>query len=54
VREPDLVKRSIVPDVLVTSHSAALGILFYQGKMFPKEYRATRSSRSMVHGTARS
>ena len=35
----DLVKRSIVPDVLVTSHSAALGILFYQGKMFPKEYQ---------------
>jgi len=36
---PDLVKKSIVPDVLLTSHSAALGILFYQGKMFPKEYR---------------
>jgi glucose/arabinose dehydrogenase len=35
----DLVKRSIVPDVLLTSHSAALGILFYDGKMFPKEYR---------------
>lgn len=35
----DLVKRSIVPDVLLTSHSAALGILFYQGKMFPKEYQ---------------
>jgi len=35
----DLVKRSIVPDVLVTSHSAALGIVFYQGKMFPKEYQ---------------
>jgi len=36
---PDLVKRSIVPDVLLTSHSAALGILFYDAKMFPKEYR---------------
>ncbi len=35
---PDLVKRSIVPDVLLTSHSAALGIVFYSGKMFPKEY----------------
>ena len=36
---PDLVKRSIVPDVLLTSHSAALGIVFYSGKMFPKEYQ---------------
>ena len=36
---PGLVKKSIVPDVLLTSHSAALGILFYQGKMFPKEYQ---------------
>ena len=35
----DLVKKAIVPDVLLTSHSAALGILFYQGKMFPKEYQ---------------
>lgn len=36
---PALVNKSIVPDVLVTSHSAALGIVFYDGKMFPKEYR---------------
>ena len=36
---PELVKKSVVPDVLLTSHSAALGILFYQGKMFPKEYQ---------------
>jgi glucose/arabinose dehydrogenase len=35
---PELVKKSIVPDVLLTSHSAALGIQFYDGKMFPKEY----------------
>jgi glucose/arabinose dehydrogenase len=35
----ELIKKSIVPDVLLTSHSAALGILFYEGKMFPKEYR---------------
>ncbi len=35
----DLIKKSIVPDVLVTSHSAALGIVFYNGKMFPKKYR---------------
>lgn len=36
---PELVKKAIVPDVLFTSHVAALGIQFYSGKMFPKEYR---------------
>ncbi|HEX8250759.1 MAG TPA: sorbosone dehydrogenase family protein [Pyrinomonadaceae bacterium] len=36
---PEAVKKSIVPDVLLTSHSAALGIVFYDGKMFPPEYR---------------
>ena len=35
----DLVKRAIVPDVLIEPHSAALGIVFYTGKMFPAEYR---------------
>src|SRR5947199_2129672 len=37
----DLVARAIVPTLLVESHSAALGIVFYQGKMFPDEYRAS-------------
>ena len=36
---PAMVKKAIVPDVLLTSHSAALGIEFYNGKMFPKEYQ---------------
>ncbi len=36
---PALVKKTIVPDVLVASHSAALGIVFYDGKMFPKDYQ---------------
>lgn len=35
----DLVDKTLVPDVLLTSHSAALGLKFYNGKMFPKEYR---------------
>jgi len=35
----DLVKRAIVPDVLIEPHSAALGIVFYTGRMFPAEYR---------------
>lgn len=37
-KRPDLVDKAIVPDVLVNSHSAALGIVFNNGKMFPKEY----------------
>lgn len=37
--ETDLVGKAIVPDVLFTSHVAALGIQFYTGKMFPKEYQ---------------
>ena len=36
---PELVKKAIVPDVLFTSHVAALGIQFYTGKMFPKHYQ---------------
>ncbi|MGD9587744.1 MAG: sorbosone dehydrogenase family protein [Pyrinomonadaceae bacterium] len=36
---PDLVKKAIVPDVIFQSHVASLGIQFYTGKMFPKEYR---------------
>ncbi len=36
---PELVKRAIVPDVLIQAHSALLGLKFYQGGMFPAEYR---------------
>jgi glucose/arabinose dehydrogenase len=36
---PDLVKKAIVPDVLIQAHSAVLGLLFYSGRMFPAEYR---------------
>ncbi len=35
----DLVSRAIVPDLLIQAHSAALGIVFYEGAMFPQEYR---------------
>ena len=43
-RRKDDVKQShlenvIVPDVLVESHSAALGLVFYEAGMFPAEYR---------------
>jgi glucose/arabinose dehydrogenase len=38
-REPELVKRAIVPDVLIPAHSAPLGITFYTGSQFPQRYR---------------
>ena len=36
---PDLVAKAIVPDVLLQSHSAPLGMVFYTGTQFPAEYR---------------
>jgi glucose/arabinose dehydrogenase len=36
---PDLVKRTAVPDVLLPSHAAALGITFYTGTQFPQRFR---------------
>jgi glucose/arabinose dehydrogenase len=36
---PDLVAKAIVPDVLLQSHSAPLGIVFYTGTQFPAEYQ---------------
>jgi len=38
-KRPDLVKQTIVPDVLIQAHSAILGLVFYTGRMFPEEYR---------------
>jgi glucose/arabinose dehydrogenase len=36
---PDLVERTVMPDVLIQAHSAALGLVFYDGRMFPEEYQ---------------
>lgn len=36
---PDLRERVITPDVLLQPHSAPLGIAFYEGAMFPPDYR---------------
>jgi glucose/arabinose dehydrogenase len=36
---PDLVQKAVVPDVLIQAHSAVLGLVFYEGGMFPAEYR---------------
>ncbi len=46
---PDLVARAIVPAILIQSHSAALGIVFYEGRMFPAEYRG--SAFVALHGS---
>jgi glucose/arabinose dehydrogenase len=36
---PELVRKTIAPSVPIQSHSAPLGIAFYEGRMFPPEYR---------------
>ena len=36
---PELVNRALIPDVLIPSHSAPLGIAFYTGTQFPQRYR---------------
>ncbi len=38
-QRPDLVKKTITPDVLLQSHVAVLDFAFYTGKQFPKEYQ---------------
>lgn len=37
--KPDLVKKTIAPDVQLGAHVAVLDVLFYRGKQFPKEYQ---------------
>jgi glucose/arabinose dehydrogenase len=36
---PDLVKKSLVPDVDLGAHTASLGLTFYDGKTFPPKYQ---------------
>lgn len=38
-KRPDLAAKAIVPDLLFRSHSAPLGLVFYDGTQFPAEYR---------------
>jgi glucose/arabinose dehydrogenase len=38
-QRPDLVKKAIVPDVDLGSHTASLGLTFYTGTLFPEKYR---------------
>jgi len=36
---PELVKKTLYPDVLLGSHAGSLDLLFYTGKQFPEKYR---------------
>jgi glucose/arabinose dehydrogenase len=54
---PDLVKQTLVPDVLLEAHSAVMGLVFYEGKGFPATYQGSAfaalrgsSNRSMRTG----
>ncbi|MFZ2007928.1 MAG: sorbosone dehydrogenase family protein [Stellaceae bacterium] len=46
---PDLAGKVTVPDVLIQPHSAPLGMTFYNGAMFPPEYRG--SAFVALHGS---
>ncbi len=53
---PDLAAQTITPDVLFQSHSAPLGLQFYDGQQFPAKYRngafvAFRGSWNRQRGT---
>ncbi|MCD9854714.1 sorbosone dehydrogenase family protein [Epilithonimonas sp. JDS] len=37
--KPDLVAKTIVPDVPLGSHTASLGLAFYTGSQFPEQYK---------------
>lgn len=37
--KPDLVAKTIVPDVPLGSHTASLGLAFYTGNQFPEKYK---------------
>ena len=36
---PELVKKTVTPDVLLAPHAAAMDFVFYTGKQFPEKYR---------------
>ena len=39
VKRPDMVKKTIIPDLALGSHTASLGIAFYTGDKFPTKYK---------------
>jgi len=38
-KRPDLVAKSVMPDLLFQAHSAPLGLVFYEGSQFPASYK---------------
>ena len=46
---PDLVERTLVPDVLLPAHAAPMGLVFYTGEAFPEAYRG--SAFVALHGS---
>ena len=48
-KHPELRSTVVVPDVLLQSHSASLGMTFYEGTAFPAEYRG--SAFAAEHGS---
>ncbi len=46
---PDLIPKAVVPSLLFQSHSAPLGIAFYDGAMFPSRYNG--SAFVALHGS---
>jgi glucose/arabinose dehydrogenase len=38
-KRPDLVAKTVVPDVLFEAHSAPLGLVFYDGTQFPPQFK---------------
>jgi glucose/arabinose dehydrogenase len=55
-KHPELKEKVLVADVLLQSHSAPLGLAFYEGKQFPADYRgdlfvASHGSWNRAHRT---
>ncbi|CAN5151454.1 sorbosone dehydrogenase family protein [soil metagenome] len=48
-KRPDLADKVTVPDVLFQAHSAPLNLVFYQGSMFPAEYKG--DAFATMHGS---
>jgi glucose/arabinose dehydrogenase len=46
---PDLVEKTITPDVLLAAHAAPMGMIFYTGDQFPEAYR--NSAFVALHGS---
>jgi glucose/arabinose dehydrogenase len=46
---PDLVEKTITPDVLLPAHAAPMGMIFYTGDQFPEAYR--NSAFVALHGS---